>query len=167
MSIATTPATLLRFEVEDFLFAEAALLDAWRLTEWLQLFDEDARYLVPPTDRPHARDTVHTAFIIADDRQRLAGRVARLETDESFVERPRSRTRRLIGNVRVEQVDDDVVVARSNFIVHRTRRAVVDCFTGCYEHRLRRAADSWLIGERWAILDAEALQPHGKIGFLL
>ena len=30
-----------RAEIEDFLFAEADLLDEWRLPEWLELFTED------------------------------------------------------------------------------------------------------------------------------
>ena len=42
----------LRLDVEEFLYAEAALLDAWRLDDWLELFTADARYEVPSTDRP-------------------------------------------------------------------------------------------------------------------
>ena len=34
-------------EIERFLIDEAALLDEWRLEEWLALFAEDGRYLVP------------------------------------------------------------------------------------------------------------------------
>ena len=41
-----------RADVEDFLFAEAELLDEWRLPEWLELFTEDAIYYVPSTDVP-------------------------------------------------------------------------------------------------------------------
>ena len=43
---------LLRLEAEDFLVEEAALLDDWRLDDWLALFTPDARYVVPSTDRP-------------------------------------------------------------------------------------------------------------------
>jgi len=42
-------ALLLEREVENFLVREAALLDEWRLDDWLALFTEDARYLVPAT----------------------------------------------------------------------------------------------------------------------
>src|SRR5271163_3779869 len=41
-----------RQEVEDLLYKEAALLDEWRLDEWLELLTEDAVYEVPPTDVP-------------------------------------------------------------------------------------------------------------------
>ncbi|MDO8363953.1 MAG: aromatic-ring-hydroxylating dioxygenase subunit beta [Actinomycetota bacterium] len=170
MTSTVTDALLLRLRIEDFLFTEAELLDAWKLDEWLALFEPDGRYFVPPTDRPDARDTIATAFIIADDHERLTGRVRRLATDAAWVERPRSRTHRVVGNVRVESGTDSVgddVVARSSFIVHRVRRGVTDCFTGRYEHRLRVVGDSFRIRERWAVLTAEALQPTGKIGFIL
>ena len=42
--------TIARTDVEDFLFAEAELLDEWRLPEWLELFTDDAIYYVPATD---------------------------------------------------------------------------------------------------------------------
>ena len=44
--------TIARTDVEDFLFAEAELLDEWRLPEWLELFTDDAIYYVPATDLP-------------------------------------------------------------------------------------------------------------------
>ena len=52
-------AALTRGEIEEFLIHEAALLDEWRLEEWLALMAPDARYLVPPLDAPDAdhRDT--------------------------------------------------------------------------------------------------------------
>lgn len=46
------PATALREQVEAFLFEEAALLDDWRLDDWVALFTDDGRYVVPTTDLP-------------------------------------------------------------------------------------------------------------------
>ena len=46
----TVMQAIARTEVEDFLFAEAELLDEWRLPEWLELFTDDAIYYVPATD---------------------------------------------------------------------------------------------------------------------
>ena len=36
----TVMQTIARTDVEDFLFAEAELLDEWRLPEWLELFTD-------------------------------------------------------------------------------------------------------------------------------
>ncbi len=92
-------ARVTRGEIEDFLYHEAALLDAWRLDDWLALLTADARYLVPSNDRPDA-DPANTLFTIADDIDRIRGRITRLKDKNAHAEFPRSRTRRLIGNVR-------------------------------------------------------------------
>ena len=70
-------AEITRQQVEDFLYEEAALLDAWRLDDWLKLLTEDAVYNVPSNDRPNA-DPKDTLFIIADDIRRIRARVTRL-----------------------------------------------------------------------------------------
>jgi len=76
-------ALLLRLTVEDFLYREAALLDAWKLKEWLGLFAPDARYEVAPTGDAEAGtlSSAESLFLIADDRERLEQRVIRLEHD--------------------------------------------------------------------------------------
>ena len=53
-------------EIERFLIEEAALLDEWRLEEWLALMAEDCRYLVPPLDKPDAdhRETLALIFVL-------------------------------------------------------------------------------------------------------
>ena len=105
-------ATVTRAEVEDLLFREAELLDAWRLDDWLGLLTEDACYYVPPNDLPDA-DPRFTLFTIADDMVRLKERVIRLKDPNCHAEFPHSRTRRLIGNVRIADVAGDTVTADS------------------------------------------------------
>ena len=51
-AVAAQRHVLLKQQVEEFLYAEAALLDAWALDDWLLLFDEDAKYEVPCNDAP-------------------------------------------------------------------------------------------------------------------
>jgi p-cumate 2,3-dioxygenase beta subunit len=155
-----------RAEVEDFLFHEAELLDAWRLDDWLALLTDQCGYYVPPTDRPEA-DHRDTLFIVADDHTRLVERVKRLKDPSCHAEYPPSRTRRLIGNVRVETVDG-VIRARSNFIVHRHRRGGdTRVFSGEYRHLLVRRGEGLRIAERRAVLDAHELGQMGMVSFLL
>ena len=89
-----------RQQVEDFLYEEAALLDAWRLDDWLALLTADAVYRVPSNDRLLG-DPKDTLFIIADDINRIRARVTRLKKKDAHAEDPRSRTRRLLTNVRI------------------------------------------------------------------
>src|ERR1700693_4346623 len=95
------PMTLItRAEVEDFLFAEAALLDDWNLDEWFELFTPEARYIVPSTETPQG-DTTKTLALMDDDMLRLRARVRRLQSGRAPREFPPSRTRRFISNVQI------------------------------------------------------------------
>jgi p-cumate 2,3-dioxygenase subunit beta len=153
-------------EIEQFLYAEAALLDEWRLEEWLALMAPDARYLVPPLD---ARDADHrdTLFLIADDRRTLASRVRQLLSGTTWAENPRSRTRRLISNVRILEADDQEARVTANFAVWRFQHEETDVYVGYYVNLLVRGAAGLTFRERRAVLDLETLRPHGKLSFIL
>jgi p-cumate 2,3-dioxygenase beta subunit len=156
------------YAVESFLYHEAELLDAWKLPEWLQLLTEDCTYHVPSTDAIDSTTPDETVFIIADSYPQIVGRVERLESELAFVERPRSRTRRLITNVRVHHNDTGEFEALSNFAVYRYRRGSSHLFTGEYRHVLVRGAQGdFRIRERRATLDCEELRPQGKVSFIL
>src|SRR5229473_5084078 len=126
-----------RQEAEDLLYKEAALLDEWRLDEWLELLTDDATYQIPPTDVPEG-DARNTLFIIADDAVRIRSRVKQLLGKFAWAENPHSRTRRMIANVRVLGVDGDNILATANFVVYRMRYESVDTYIGHYNYKLVR-----------------------------
>ena len=163
----TAEDPMLRLAVENFLFAEAALLDGWRLDEWLALFTPDARYLVPPTDLPDA-DPERDVMFIDDDIARLEGRVARLKSRYAHREYPVSRTRRLITNVRLTGVTEEEIAAEASFAVYRARNEAIAPYVGLYRYRLAVAADGQLrIRQRRAELDLERLSDHGAVSIIL
>ncbi|MDE2765328.1 MAG: aromatic-ring-hydroxylating dioxygenase subunit beta [Chloroflexota bacterium] len=164
--MTTAAEQITRQQVEDFLFEEAALLDEWRLYEWLDLFTQECGYYVPPTDVPDG-DHHTSLFLIADDRDRLESRVSQLKGRFVHAEYPNSRTRRLISNVRIREASGDTLRVTSNFIVYRMRLEVTDAYVGRYEHTLVHEDGGLKIKERRAILDLDALRPHGKVSFLL
>lgn len=157
---------LTRQQVEDFLYEEAALLDEWRLSEWLALFTDDATYRVPPTDAPDAEPD-DTLFLIADDAARLRSRVEQLEGGTTWSESPRSRTRRLISNVRIRRSEGDRAWVTCNFVVYRTRNDLTSTFVGRCEYVLVREEKGLCIRDRRAILDLESLRDVGKVSFIL
>jgi len=155
-----------RAEVEDFLYHEAALLDEWRLDEWLALLTDDAKYRVPSNDAPTG-DPANTLFLIADDIDRIRGRVARLKDPHAHAEFPHSRTRRLVTNVRVVEKPGDLEVF-ANFAVYRMRRGGQESvFVGRYRYILRRVGGTLRIALREAILDSEELGRLGAVSFIL
>jgi len=159
-------ADLSRAEIEDFLYEEAALLDEWRLDEWLALFTEDATYSVPSTDTPDA-DPSDTLFLIADDAASLRSRVEQLLGKTTWSESPHSRTRRLLGNVRIRRTDGARAWVTANFVVHRMRTNQTATYVGRYEYQLERRETGLRIQHRRAILDLESLRDVGKISFIL
>jgi p-cumate 2,3-dioxygenase beta subunit len=165
---AGAPASAIsRAEVEDLLYAEAELLDAWRLQEWLALFTEDAGYFVPSTDLPRDAGAEDSLFYIADDAVRLRERVARLMKKTAHSEYPRSRTRHLVSNVRIlEDMHERVVVAAA-FATWRMKNGVTDVYIGSSRYHLRPTEKGLRISEKRVFLDLEALRPHGRISILL
>jgi len=164
---ATSPADhITRAQIEDFLYEEAALLDAWRLQEWLELLTEDATYEVPSTDTPDGEART-TLFLIADNMERIRSRVKQLLGKSAWAENPPSRTRRLISNVRIREVAGETIRVTANFAVYRMRFEHIDTYIGRYEYTLVWRNGALKIQQRRAILDLEALRPHGKVSIIL
>jgi len=166
MTVATR-AVVTRAEVEDFLYHEAALLDDWRLNDWETLLTDDATYYVPPNDQLES-DHRSTLFLVADDRERIRQRVIRINDPNCHAEYPKSRTRRIISNVRILSVDGDLVSVAANFVCYRFRRYErIREYVGSYRHVLRRAGDSFRIKERRVLIDAHELGMLGSVSFIL
>jgi p-cumate 2,3-dioxygenase beta subunit len=156
----------LRAEVEEFLIEEAALLDAWELDKWFELFTEDAKYIVPATDTPDG-DPSKELTLIDDDYLRLSWRVTRLKSRHAHREFPWSRTRHLITNVRLVDLRDDEVDVEAAFMVYRFRYGHQDHFIGRYRYTLARQDDGFRIRLKRAELDMERLSPNGAVSMIL
>ncbi len=163
MTAAHTPS--LRELVEDFLFREAELLDDWRLDDWVGLFTEDGRYVVPTTDLPEG-DPKRDLVFIDDDVTRLRARAARLNSRHAHREYPSSRTRRFISNVRVAETADGELAVTANVMVYRFRSGEGAPYVGSIHYILRRDGEDLRIAYRRAVLDLEALSWHGAVSII-
>jgi p-cumate 2,3-dioxygenase beta subunit len=154
--------------VARFLDHEAALLDEWRLDEWLALFHPGAAksLISSPED---LTDPVTTLHLVNDSMTTLVGRCGRLKSKYAHAEGPRSRTRRRIADVHVWQGPDDLL-SRSVFDVTRVRGGLVDHSVGVYEHHLLPGGNEdtqWLIGRRRVLLDHGIESADGQVSILL
>jgi p-cumate 2,3-dioxygenase subunit beta len=155
--------------VAQFLYDEAALLDEWRLDDWLALFHLKAAEYLIPTPEDLNDDPATTLHLVHDSVTTLTGRVTRLKSKHAHAESPRSRTRRQIANVRVWQGPDDLQ-SRSVFDVTRVRGGMVDRYVGVYEHQLlpNDGEDPpWLIGRRRVLIDHSIEAAGGQVSILL
>ena len=164
----------LQYEVEQFLYDEAALLDQHRYRDWLDLWTEDAHYWMPlrmtvGVGRESEEWTQeHENSYFDDDKPMLEQRVAKLETGYSWAEDPPSRTRRIVSNVRVQDGEQDgEFLVECNFIVYRNRMATdEDWWVGRREDRLRRVDGHWRIAQRKIFLEQTTLMSKNLSNFL-
>jgi p-cumate 2,3-dioxygenase subunit beta len=153
-------------EVEAFIYDEAALLDSWKLDEWLTLFTDDAQYVVPTTDLPDGDPRSDLVFI-DDNLTRLQGRVKRLNSRHAHREYPSSRTRRIISNVRITSIADGEASVEASFVIYRFRAGTSEPFVGLYHYRLTKVDENVRIRYRRATLDNETLRAQGAVSIIL
>jgi len=156
-----------RQQVEDFLYAEAALLDSWSLDDWLLLFDEDAKYEVPCNDAPDGNPDTDL-LLIDDDYARLRARVARLNSRRAHREYPHSRTNHQIFNVQVADPDETGEIGvTASFTVWRFRGGRASYYVGRYRYRLRQCDNGFRIAFKRAELDMTDLRAVSDVAIIL
>jgi biphenyl 2,3-dioxygenase beta subunit len=151
---------LLQFEVEQFLYDEAALLDARRYRDWLGLLADDIHYWMP-IRRTVTQSDIEREFTklgdmayFDDDRTLLEMRVKKLEAGSAWSEDPPSRSRHFVTNVRITSVDGDEITVEACFHLYRTRlNTEVDTWTGRRVDVLRRGSHGFRLAQRHLFLD--------------
>jgi len=162
------PLTIERHRIEDFLYAEADLLDGWKLKEWLALFTDDCRYLVPAAGLSEEATPQSSLYYIADDHVLLEERVKRLYKRNAHAEMPHSRTRHFIANVRVHAPERSGEISVScSFLVHRSRSGETHTFIGQSNYLLILRDGALMIREKLCRLDTDDLFKQGRISILL
>lgn len=162
------------FEVEQFYYEEAALLDDGRYADWLDLLADDLDYWMPTrTNRLRRQQALSVAArgeaaFYDETKDSLAWRIRRFDSGMAWAEDPPSRTRHLITNVMVRHADPaehdgftphDLCVS-SAFLVYRNRlQREENVFAGRRTDILRRAGDGRLqVARRTILLDQNVLQ---------
>lgn len=156
-----------RQDIEDFLYREAALLDAWDLDAWEQLFVPDGVYRVPNPGNPPDASPEQVVYFIADTREAIHGRVERLKKINAHVEHPRSKTLHNVSNVRLIAREGRYVTASCHIVVYRTRQDVTDTFFGRAHYRLSCEDVGLRIVEKTFELALGALRDQSKISIIL
>ncbi len=165
----------LQWRVEQFLYAEARMLDNREFERWFELLSDDVHYYMPVRAwvyEDQLRDGFDAGFGGAnfdDDKQRMGYRVRKLLSGRDHVERPYSLLRHHISNVSIQPLAcDGTWEVRSYFIVHRLRhRQARDIYSGERIDQLRVASNDlgFAIARRTIMLDETTLL-GGGIGFL-
>jgi p-cumate 2,3-dioxygenase beta subunit len=157
-----------RSEIEDLLFLEADLLDAWRLQEWLALYTEDAHYRVSSPGLPMDASPDDCLFLVNDDPDRMRGRVTRLKKKTAHSEYPHSTTMHLYSNVRIlDRPAADEVSVQASFMTTRVKDGITDTYFGKMRYAIVRIGSQLRIRDKRCDLAMEALNPQGRVTILL
>ncbi|MDI3262003.1 aromatic-ring-hydroxylating dioxygenase subunit beta [Aerosticca soli] len=134
--------------IEAFLYLEARLADESRYEEWENLVDEDMYYWIPLA--PDA-DPQRNVSVTADNRKRLATRLAQLKTGVRHAQTPPSPMRRLLSNIEIERSANPKVAGAqeyavaANFVCYELRAQStrqLEVWPGRVEYGLRAHGDS-------------------------
>jgi 3-phenylpropionate/cinnamic acid dioxygenase small subunit len=113
-----------QYDAEQFLFQEAALLDGFKLLEWLLLLERDIDYRIPiRSTRPQDeldKSFSATTFHMIEHFGSLEARMKRFGAG-GWSEFPPSRTRRNVTNIRVARRAKDCLTVKSNLLYYWAR----------------------------------------------
>src|SRR5690242_17910108 len=158
--LSQTERMTLQYAVEQFLYDEAALLDARQYREWLALVADEIHYWMP-IRRTVTRGDLEFEFTkpgamayFDDDRELLEMRVKKLEASSAWSEDPPSRSRHFVSNVRILDISGNEITIDVCFHLYRTRlNTDVDSWVGRRTDVLRRSGNGFKIARRHIFLD--------------
>ena len=163
----------IHFEVEQFYYEEAELLDDGRFADWLELLADDVDYWMPTrTNRLRRQQALSIAArgeaaFYDETKESLAWRIRRFDSGMAWAEDPPSRTRHLVTNIVAHHVDPDAqagfttddLEVRSAFLVYRNRlQREENIFAGRRVDILRRTDEGLRVARRVILLDQNVLQ---------
>ena len=145
-------ALLLQREIEDFNNVYAAALDDGRLTDWAEMFTDDAFYVV--ISRENADRGMPVGLIYCENKGMICDRAFATEKTEMFAPRY---LRHIIGNVQVlGEADNGDIRARANYVVIQVLFDRPDAKlhqVGVYHDKFRRVGDQIKLAERRCVYD--------------
>lgn len=147
--------------LRQFYAEEASRLDDREFEAWLDMLTDDVHYRVPvrtTTAEGGASEFLDLCYV-DDNRWRLEKRVERLRTEHAWAERPHTRTRHFVTNVRVVADDGDEVTATSNLLLYLNRGSSAESHVLAGERRdvVRRTGEGLRVAERTVYLDLATL----------
>lgn len=151
-------------QVSAFIWQEADMLDHGDFVEWLDLWTENATYIIPID--PLETDFENTLNYAYDDHHMRQLRVTRLTSGESISTTPRARTVRSQSRFRLLSDADGVVTVRCAQNLREFRKDVLKQYTADVTFELVRSGDSFKI-QRKLIQLINSTDTLAGIGYIL
>ena len=163
---------LLQYEVEQFLYHEACLLDERKFDDWLGLLTDDIHYWMPIRRTTMMRD-IENEFtapgamaFFDDDKTYLTIRVKKMSAGNAWSEDPPSRTRHFVSNIRIVDIQGDDITIDANFHLYRTRLdSEEDSWLGRRKDILRRVDGNLMLACRHIFLEQTLIKSQNMSNF--
>ena len=142
---------LLRAEIEAFNAAYCNALDEERLNDWVEMFTEDAFYVV--LSRENADRNFPVGLIYCEGRSMISDRAFALDKTAMFAPRY---LRHFVSNLAVISDDGDVVAAQASYLVMQVLFDRPDATlhqVGVYHDLFRRTAAGLKLQRRRCVYD--------------
>lgn len=162
----------LQYSVEQFYYFEARLLDGRQYQTWLNLCSPEIQYVMPARTNPLVDNAERGNESMLSIERELDGvdsegapirdenfiylslRVERSFKPNAWAENPPARTRRIVGNVEIFDVEEDRLRAISNFHLHYARPGSRDyLYAGQRRDELLRVDGGYKIARREIVMD--------------
>jgi len=145
-------ALLLHREIDEFNSAYAAALDEGRLTDWAEMFTDDAFYVI--ISRENFDRGMPVGLIYCENKGMIQDRAFAHEKTEMFAPRY---LRHIISNLQVlGEEDNGDIRARANYVVVQVlfdRPEAKLHQVGVYHDKFRRVGDRLRLAERRCVYD--------------
>jgi anthranilate 1,2-dioxygenase small subunit len=149
---ARLASLLLRHEIEMFNAAYAAALDEQRLSDWTDMFTDDALYVV--LSRENFDRNLRAGLIYCENKRMIRDRAFALQETAMFAPRY---LRHMISNLSVDaEAAGGTITARANYVVLQVlfdRPEATLHQVGVYYDKFRRTADGLRLAERRCVYD--------------
>ncbi|RSL33116.1 3-phenylpropionate/cinnamic acid dioxygenase subunit beta [Salibacterium salarium] len=162
----------LQYEVEQFYYYEAYLLDHRKYEEWLDLLADDIEYVMPlrvTVDNKEGSNINKNMNYFDEKKPDLELRVERLFTKSAWVDNPATRQRHYITNTVIQPGSkEDEYNVRSYFLYKRSRSSEVETeeLFGEREDVLRKTDGRWQVVSRSIYPDQSVLTVKNLAMFL-
>ena len=162
----------LHYSIEQFYYYEARLLDGRQYQTWLGLCSPEIEYVMPARTNPLVDNAERgQESMIAVERELegvesagspirnenflyLSLRVERSFKPNAWAENPPARTRRIVGNIEIFDVEEDRLSILSSFHLHYARPGSSSFqYAGQRRDQLLRIAEGYKIVRREIIMD--------------
>jgi benzoate/toluate 1,2-dioxygenase beta subunit len=126
------------YEIEQFLYHEARLLERRCFNEWLELLTEDIVYWIPNAGEDG--EASDDAVIAYENLAALRARATRSLDPSNPTQMPPPRTKYFITNVAIAEESRDFLRVRASLLLYVSRKSGLEAHPISCEYRLRPTA---------------------------